>query len=262
MKRAGELLGSAQMLRPRAALALVVLSVCSFAAPAWADPIQLSIQTPDFLIPLDGQTGTLNVFADGSTTGSGFDALGTQSFTLGANSTSSGTLYLNLYFSGFPLGDPDYEVDSAYLQFTVDDFDFLTDQVTQTVTLKEMAILRKINGEALTSPINLADYLPPGTSDTDDELITLDPIPLMPLLSASDFTDPFILSLKLTAIAKNYSSSSVKLVNTPESILTDVNMTVTATSVPEPSTVMLLGVGLLGVFSRRRMRGVPPASLK
>jgi len=235
---------AASLLKPtRLLLVLGALSIV-FSTPAQvaAGPITLSVDTPDFLIPLAGQTGSLTVYSDGSApTVTGFNSLGTQTFTLAAGATSTGTLTLNLWFSGFPLGDPNYEVTDAFLQFTLDDFDLITDQVTRYVTLKEYAVIKSINGDPLYSPINLANYLPAGTTSTDDKLITLNPIDLMPPLTAADFTDPFIISLKLTAIAKNTGSTSVTLTNTPEAVVTNANLTVSAVPVPEPSTLLLLG---------------------
>jgi hypothetical protein len=239
-------------------LLVASLAFCSALAPTAlaAGPITLSIATPDFLIPLAGKTGSLTVYSDGSAPGTeGFNALGNQTFTLGAGSTSTGTLILNLWFSGSPLGDPNYLVNDAHLQFTVDDFDFLTDQVTRYVTLKEYAVIKSINGDPLYSPINLANYLPAGTTDTDDELITLKPIDLMPPLTAADFTNPFIISLKLTATAKNTGTSSVTLVNTPESLISNVSLNLTTTPVPEPSTLFLLGSASLA-FLRTRSHGL------
>jgi hypothetical protein len=225
-----------------------------------AGPItQLSIATPDFLIPLAGKTGTLTVYSDGSdsTVGGTFNALGTQTFSLAGGATSTGSLTLNLWFSGSPLGDPSYLVNDAQLRFTVDDFDFITDQVTRTITLKEYAVIKAINGDPLYSPINLANYLPAGQS-TDDKEVVLNPIDLMPPLTAADFIDPFIISLKLTAVAKNSGTSTVTLVNTPEALISNVSLTLSATPVPEPSTLLLLGSASF-VFLRRRIRTSPAA---
>jgi hypothetical protein len=201
----------------------------------------------------------LTVYSDGSdpTVGGTFNALGTQTFSLAAGATSTGTLTLNLWFSGSPLGDPNYVVNDAALRFTVDDFDFITDQVTRTVTLKEYAVIKSINGDPLFAPINLANYLPAGQT-TDDKVVTLNPIDLMPPLTAADFIDPFIISLKLTAVAKNSGTSSVTLVNTPEALISNVSLTLSATAVPEPSTLILLGSGALA-FLRKRGRSLPPA---
>jgi len=162
-------------------------------------------------------------------------------------------LTLNLWFSGYPLGDPGYLITDAALQFTLHDFDFLTDYVTQSITLKEAAIIKSINGDPLYSPINLANYIPAGTTSTDDKSITLNPIDLMPPLTADDFTDPFIISLKLTATAKNTGSQSVTLMNTPEALVSNVKLTLSGTPVPEPSTIFLLGCSAL-LFCARRIR--------
>jgi hypothetical protein len=214
--------------------------------------------TPEFLIPLAGQSGTLTVYSNGTSTTSGFNSLGSQSFTLGAGATSTGTLILNLVFSGFPLGNPDYVITAALLQLMVDDFDFVQDQVTQTVTLQEMAILDGVNYAPIAA-INLANYLPPGT-DTDDELVALRSINLMGPLTPAHFTNPFVLSFTLTAKAKNTGTSAVTLVNTPEALISNVALRLTTgpapTSVPEPSTTaMLIMSGLSGLLYRRRSHG-------
>ena len=53
-------------------------------------------------------------------------------------------------FSGFPLGDPvSNPVTGAWAQFTFNDLDFLTDQVTSTITRNEMAILDTAGGVPL-----------------------------------------------------------------------------------------------------------------
>ncbi|MGB2718057.1 MAG: PEP-CTERM sorting domain-containing protein [Vicinamibacterales bacterium] len=239
---------AASLLKPSRLLLVLGAFSIVFSSPAQvaAGPITLSVTTPDFLIPLAGQTGSLTVYSDGSSpTVTGFNSLGTQTFTLAAGATSTGTLTLNLWFSGFPLGDPNYEVTDAFLRFTLDDFDLITDQVTRYVTLKEYAVIKSINGDPLYSPINLANYLPAGTTSTDDKLITLNPIDLMPPLTAADFTNPFIISLKLTAVAKNTGSTSVTLMNTPEAVVTSANLTVSVAPVPEPSTLLLLGSACL-----------------
>lgn len=244
-----------RLLKPAHLGAVLVVFSAVFCVPSGlaAGPITLSVESPDFLIPLAGQSGSLTVYSDGSDPSvTGFNSLGTQTFTLGGYSTSTGTLTLNLWFSGFPLGDPNFVVDDAQLQFTVDDFDLLTDNVTRYVTLKEYAIIKSINGDPLYSPINLANYLPAGET-TDDKVVTLNPIDLMPPLTSADFTDPFIISLKLTAVAKNTGYQSVTLMNTPEAIISNVTLTVNGTPVPEPSTLLLFGSASLLLLRKRAL---------
>lgn len=212
---------------------------------AGAVPINLTIANQDFLIPVAGESGELTLYSDGSApTTSGFNALGSQSFYLAAGDTSTGDLTLNLYFSGFPLGGP---IEAAELQFTVNDFDFLPDAVTASITLTEVAIIDAVNGNPLLAPINLVDYLPGGTTDTDDELIVLDPINLLPPLTSADFTDPFVLSLGLQATVVNNGSRGMNLYNTPEALITNLSLSLTPVQIAEPSPLSLSLLGLLAI---------------
>jgi hypothetical protein len=216
--------------------------------PALAADLQaetLSITTPGFVIPLNNQTGTLNLFSDGSAPQtSGFNALGSQTFTLAGNSSSTGTLYLNLHFSGFTLD----EFNLARLVFTVHDLDFFSDQITPEITLLEMATLDAVSGAPLAVPINLANYLPGGTTVTDEQAITLMPIVVTPAPPDEFFSDPFVLALTLRAQLTNTGSTAVTLLNTPEQLVSDVSLTferggdpLVSYAVPEPSSLVLLG---------------------
>jgi len=231
-------------------------------APSAADavPFNLWMDVPDFIIPLDGQSGTLTVYADGSAPEtSGFNVLGSQSFWIGPPG-SSGSMTLNLVFSGPPLGNPAFEVTAAYLQMTVDDFDFLPDIVVNKpslmIELTELAIIDMVNGQPIEPPIDVGGFLPEGVTDTDDVQVVLDPISLIPPLSTLDFTNPFMLSLTLTATATfgPETAAPIYVTNTQESLLVDMSLNVEAVAVPEPGTVFLMGSGMLGLIGWRIRR--------
>jgi hypothetical protein len=235
---------------------IAVASIVGSTTRLEAAPISLSINAPSFLIPIGGKSGVLDVYSNGSAVASGgFNALGSQTFNLAGNSTSSGELLLNFHFSGFPLGDPDFVITEAILRLSLYDLDFQTDTITQKVTLKENATITSAGGQALA--LNLKNYLPTPGTPTDDKLVTLKPIQLVPtLLPAGYFSDPFILSIRMNAQVWNTGSQSVNLVNTAERIVSSLKMDVTTTRVPEPGSVLLLGMSLavLGSFRSRARR--------
>ena len=133
----------------------------------------LTINAPNFLIPIGGESGELDIYSNGTAVADpgGFNALGSQTITLAGNSTSSGELLLNFHFSGFPLGDPNYIITQAILRMSIYDLDFQTDFITQKVTLKETATITSVAGNAVA--INLKNYLPTSSTPTDDRLINL-----------------------------------------------------------------------------------------
>ena len=72
----------------------------SLAATGESAPITVS--APDFIIPLGGKSGTLDIYFDGRPAEtSGFNVLGHQRVLLRANSVSSGMVTLNLHLPGF-----------------------------------------------------------------------------------------------------------------------------------------------------------------
>ena len=210
-----------------------------------------SISAPDFLIPWGGQNGTLTLFSDGrAPETSGFNVLGIQKLTIAGNSVSSGTLTLNLHFPSLASFDSLSEVQSAMLRLTVRDFDFLGDQISTGVSLRETAVLSAINGSPLTAPIELGNLLPAGTTVTDNKILTLNPIVLTGSALPVNSTEPFILSFTLTATITSHSSRSLTLYNAPERITSDITLALAPTTVPEPSTLALIGLGSFLVLTR------------
>jgi hypothetical protein len=240
-------------------LQLLVLTVVTGMAPqVGAEPPALSLSVPEFLIPLDGQAGTLTLYADGrAPETSGFNALGHQRLTVGANRVSSGTLTLNLVFPGFSLEDAAAVIGGARFGLRMRDVDFMGDQVAPGVTLTETAALTAINGLPLGSRIDLASYVPFGTEATDNQMLTLDPVRVDGPVLPANFAAPFTLTFTLTATLVNRSRQAFTTINSPESITSDVNLSLVPANVPEPSTWALIGLGaLLGltqvVLRRRR----------
>ena len=237
---------------------IVLLFVVLFPfKPVLAIYYDISITAPDSIIPLNGKSGTLDIFSDpllSPIAGGDINVLGSQSFWAPSDPSggvvSTGELLLRLHFSGPPLNYPNAIIGDASIRFKVIDFDLLPDQVTRKITLLEMALLDGANGMPITPAINLQDYLPASVTNTDDVTVQLDPIDLIPPLTAADFTDPFILSFTLSAELTNTGYKKY-LRNTPETILGDMHLKVN--TVPEPNTVALLGLGLLflTIVSRR-----------
>lgn len=226
----------------------------------------VSLSAPDFLIPLGGQSGTLDVFFDGRPPEtSGFDVLGNQKVFVRANSQSAGMVTLNLHLPGFSASDPESIINSASLQFKVRDLDFFPDQFAPGITLRETAALTAINGIQLVNPIDFFDLLPSGTRDTNEKEITLNPISLVqPGMPQVNFANPFVVSFTFTATVTSRGLRSFELRNGAESIASDIQLTLgpAPPPVPEPSTWVIgtLGV-LLSGWRMARLRKSKPLAM-
>ena len=224
------------------------------AAPAESHPF--SISAPNFLIPLGGKIATLDIYTDGrppETTG--FNVLGNQRLLLLANTESSGSLTLNLHFSGFT-PDIGTTVESVELRFSTFDLDIFPEQFAPGITLTESGSLTGINGVTLANPFSFASHLPRGTTVTDDKLITLEPFLInQSALPGVNFAEPFVLTFRFDATVTSRGSRNYNLFNAAEKLASDIQLTVVPSQVPEPSTLTMLGCGALGLglmFWRRR----------
>lgn len=207
----------------------------------------------DFIIPLAGE-GTLDLFLDGrAPETTGFNALGRQRLTLQGHSMSSGTLTLNLHFATFSFDTEAFGVGEASLRFSLQDVDLTEGPVAPGVFLRETAALSAINGVPFTTPMSLDGYFPNGPHETDNRLLTLEPLLLAGNTLPRSFAEPLTLSFTLTATLVNSGSRPFTANNTPEHIGSDVTLTLVPATVPEPSTFALLGVGVLWLaFAMRR----------
>jgi hypothetical protein len=220
-----------------------------------AAPGSISIHTPDFIIPLGGQSGTLDLFSDGrAPETSGFNVLRTQRLTLEENSVSMGTLTLNLHFSEAAFEElPAGFLQGARLQLGVRNLDFMPHRLNSGGVLQETAALSAINGVPLANPMPLSSFLPPGTTSTRNKNLTLEPLHLRGTDVPASFSGPLVLSFTLTATL-TAPQHPLTVFNTPESI-PDVRLTFAPEVVPEPSVLALLGIGALWlVFAARRRR--------
>jgi len=227
----------------------------SLAATGESAPITVS--APDFIIPLGGKSGTLDIYFDGRPAEtSGFNVLGHQRVLLRANSVSSGMVTLNLHLPGFLLEDLNSTVERANLQFTVKELDMLPHVFAPGVTLRETGALTAVNGVALVNPLDFASFLPSGTRKTDGQEITLNPMFLSQfLVPGVNFAEPFVLSFTFTATATSRGLRAYELYNGPESIASIVRLEVVPGQVPEPTTLVLAGLGAVMAswkFARRR----------
>ncbi len=231
------------------AMSLVIASGLANLSAEVAGSETVTLSAPDFLIPIGGQSGTLDVYFDGRPPEtSGFNVLGDQKAFVRANSVSAGMVTLNLHLPGFNPTDPDFVVNSASLQFTLRDLDFLPDQFAPGVTLQESASLTAINGVDLVNPVNFIDYLPRGTRKTDGVEITLNPISLaQPGMPTVNYSEPFVLTFEFTATVTARGLRSYDLYNAAESIASDIQLTLSPAPppVPEPSTFALGGLACL-----------------
>ncbi len=216
-----------------------------------------SISAPDFLIPMNGQVGILDIYTDGRPAEtSGFNVLGHQKVFIPANGVSSGSLTLNLHFSGFTPEVPGTTVETVELQFTLRDLDTIPVQAVPGLMLQEKGSLTGINGVTLSNPFLFENFLPSGTTKTDGELITLEPFLLnQSALPGINFSEPFVLTFTFEATATSSGTRGYSLYNGPENLASGIRLSVVPGQVPEPSTVALLGMGALGLgvmFWRRR----------
>ncbi len=234
--------------------AAIVLPLNLFAA----DSEVFSVNVPNFLIPLDNRTGTLDVYGDGSPNQvTGYNILGSQRVTIRANGESAGSATLNIHLPGFDEVGSGGVVESLRLNISVRDLDFERDQIAPGVFLLESASLTSINGVRLEQPVNFMDLVPIG-AETDGRLVELNPLTIR---SSSvpwvDFSQAQVLSFTFAASISSRSTRAYTINNDPEGAAERITYIYQiAPAVPEPGTLAVLGLGLAAVGFRFARRGM------